>query len=168
MILRLAALAAVAFAAGNWAAPVLAADEVNVGPGLTLAGAPLAIRGVDPVALATLNAVAPGEAVRTVVHAGVAYYFASALTAEAFEAAWSAFEAAPEKYLPRYGGFCAFAVALGKKLDGDPRYADIVDGRLYLFVDAGIFARYLENPREILAKAEAAWPSIEHQAADSL
>ncbi|MGR3781384.1 MAG: YHS domain-containing (seleno)protein [Albimonas sp.] len=161
MILRLAALAAVAFAAGNWAAPVLAADEVNVGPGLTLAGAPLAIRGVDPVALATLNAVAPGEAVRTVVHAGVAYYFASALTAEAFEAA-------PEKYLPRYGGFCAFAVALGKKLDGDPRYADIVDGRLYLFVDAGIFARYLENPREILAKAEAAWPSIEHQAADSL
>lgn len=161
MILRIAALAAVAFAAGNWAAPVLAADEVNVGPGLTLAGAPLAIRGVDPVALATLNAVAPGEAVRTVVHAGVAYYFASALTAEAFEAA-------PEKYLPRYGGFCAFAVALGKKLDGDPRYADIVDGRLYLFVDAGIFARYLENPREILAKAEAAWPSIEHQAADSL
>ena len=161
MIMRLAALAAVAFAAGNWAAPVLAADEVNVGPGLTLAGAPLAIRGVDPVALATLNAVAPGEAVRTVVHAGVAYYFASALTAEAFEAA-------PEKYLPRYGGFCAFAVALGKKLDGDPRYADIVDGRLYLFVDAGIFARYLENPREILAKAEAAWPSIEHQAADSL
>lgn len=161
MILRLAALAAVAFAAGNWAAPVLAADEVNVGPGLTLAGAPLAIRGVDPVALATLNAVAPGEAVRTVVHAGVAYYFASALTAEAFEAA-------PEKYLPRYGGFCAFAVALGKKLDGDPRYADIVDGRLYLFVDAGIFARYLENPREILAKAEAAWPSIEHEAADSL
>ena len=161
MILRLAALAAVAFAAGNWAAPVLAADEVNVGPGLTLAGAPLAIRGVDPVALATLNAVAPGEAVRTVVHAGVAYYFASALTAEAFEAA-------PEKYLPRYGGFCAFAVALGKKLDGDPRYADIVDGRLYLFVDAGIFARYLENPREILAKAKAAWPSIEHQAADSL
>ena len=113
------------------------------------------------MALATLNAVAPGEAVRTVVHAGVAYYFASALTAEAFEAA-------PEKYLPRYGGFCAFAVALGKKLDGDPRYADIVDGRLYLFVDAGIFARYLENPREILAKAEAAWPSIEHQAADSL
>ena len=161
MILRLAALAAVAFAAGNWAAPVLAADEVNVGPGLTLAGAPLAIRGVDPVALATLNAVAPGEAVRTVVHAGVAYYFASALTAEAFEAA-------PEKYLPRYGGFCAFAVALGKKLDGDPRYADIVDGRLYLFVDAGIFARYLENPSEILAKAEAAWPSIEHEAADSL
>ena len=161
MILRIAALAAVAFAAGNWAAPVLAADEVNVGPGLTLAGAPLAIRGVDPVALATLNAVAPGEAVRTVVHAGVAYYFASALTAEAFEAA-------PERYLPRYGGFCAFAVALGKKLDGDPRYADIVDGRLYLFVDAGIFARYLENPREILAKAEAAWPSIEHQAADSL
>ena len=161
MILRIAALAAVAFAAGNWAAPVLAADEVNVGPGLTLAGAPLAIRGVDPVALATLNAVAPGEAVRTVVHAGVAYYFASALTAEAFEAA-------PEKYLPRYGGFCAFAVALGKKLDGDPRYADIVDGRLYLFVDAGIFARYLENPSEILAKAEAAWPSIEHEAADSL
>ncbi|SFH62510.1 YHS domain-containing (seleno)protein [Albimonas pacifica] len=161
MILRITALAAVAFAAGAWAAPVLAADEVNVGPGLTLAGAPLAIRGVDPVALATLDAVAPGDAVRTVVQEGVAYYFASALTAEAFEAA-------PAKYLPQYGGFCAFAVALGKKLDGDPRYADIVDGKLYLFVNAEIFAKYLETPQEILAKAEATWASIEHAAADSL
>ena len=61
MILRISALAAIAFAAGSWAAPVLAADEVNVAPGLTLAGAPLALRGVDPVTLASLNAVAPGE-----------------------------------------------------------------------------------------------------------
>ncbi len=43
MILRITALAAVAFAAGNWAAPVLAADEINLGPGLTQAGAPLAV-----------------------------------------------------------------------------------------------------------------------------
>lgn len=167
MILRITALAAVAFAAGNWAAPVLAADEINLGPGLTQAGAPLAIRGVDPVAPATLDAVAPGEATRTVVHEGEAHSFAYALTAEAFEA-FEAFEAAPAKYLPRQGGVRAFAVALGKKLDGDPRHADIVDGKLYLFVNADVFARRLENPREILARAEATWSSIEHVEASSL
>lgn len=51
------------------------------------------------------------------------------------------FNAGPEQYLPQYGGFCAYAVALGKKLDGDPRFADIVDGKLSLFVNAMIFER---------------------------
>jgi YHS domain-containing protein len=136
-------------------------DEVNVSKGLTLDGAPLALRGVDPVTLAMKNEVAAGVATRTVVHDGVAYYFASDTSADAFMAA-------PEKYMPQYGGYCAFAVALGKKLDGDPRYADIVDGKLYLFVNAGVFAKYKETPAEILATAEKTWGKIADKAVSSL
>ncbi|MBB94628.1 MAG: hypothetical protein CML68_08505 [Rhodobacteraceae bacterium] len=143
------------------AAPVLAKDEYNVSTGATLDGVPLALHGADPVALSTLNAVAPGEATHTVVHDGVAYYFASEISAQTFQAD-------PAAYMPRYGGFCAFAVALGKKLDGDPRYADIVDGKLYLFVNAAVFAKYKENPAGTIAKAEETWPTIKHTAADAL
>jgi len=140
---------------------VFAADEFSVTNGLSLDGVPLALRGVDTVALSTLSAVTSGDAVHTVVHDGVAYYFASEISAEKFTAD-------PAQFMPQYGGFCAFAVALGKKLDGDPRYADIVDGKLYLFVNAAIFAKYKENPEETLKKAEEMWPSIQHQAIGNL
>ena len=143
------------------AAPAVAADEYNVSSGYTLDGAGLGVHGVDTVALSTLNAVAEGDAKHAVVHDGVAYYFASTITAERFKAD-------PVRYLPQYGGFCAYAVALGKKLDGDPRYADIVDGKLYLFVNAAVFERYLADKENTLRKAEEQWPQIKHTPVEDL
>ena len=31
-----------------------------------------------------------------------------------------AFKQDPDRYVPQYGGFCAFGVSVGKKFDGDP------------------------------------------------
>ena len=138
-----------------------AADEYNVSKGLTTSGAPLGLHGVDAVALTTLNAVTEGDATHTVVHDGVAYYFASAESAQLFKQS-------PAKYAPQYGGYCAFAVSLGKKFDGDPNYADIVDGKLYLFVNDDIYRKYKKNSKRILAKAEKTWPSIQNKAVDEL
>ena len=139
------------------AGSTFAADEYNVSNGLTTSGVPLGLHGVDAVALATIHDVAEGSAKHTVVVDDTAYYFASA------EAAGQ-FEKDPDKYLPQYGGFCAFAVALGKKFDGDPRYADVLDGKLYLFVNEEVYAMYKQNRRETIRKAEARWPSIKHTA----
>jgi YHS domain-containing protein len=139
----------------------LAVDEYNVSSGVTTDGVPLGLHGVDPVALTTLGAVAEGDAAFSVVHEGASYYFASRQAAETFKSD-------PVKYLPQYGGFCAYAVAKGKKFDGDPMFADIVGGKLYLFVNAAIFKEYKKNPREILARAEKTWPSIKHKAVDEL
>ncbi|MFN3239676.1 MAG: YHS domain-containing (seleno)protein [Pseudomonadales bacterium] len=141
--------------------PAFAADEYNVSNGVTTAGAPLGLQGVDAVALTTIHDVAEGSAAHTVVVDGVAYYFQSADSAKMFEAH-------PDRYLPQYGGFCAYAVALGKKFDGDPRYADIVDGKLYLFVNAEIFAEYKKASAKILRKANKVWPSIQHTAVEAL
>ena len=154
----IAACAALAIIAPTFS---FAEDEHNVSTGVTTAGVPLGLHGVDAVTLSTLNAVAEGDAAFTVVHEGVAYYFASAESARLFKAA-------PQRYAPQYGGFCAYAVALGKKFDGDPRYADIVGGKLYLFVNAEIFAKYKKDSKRILAKAEATWPSIQHKAVKDL
>lgn len=154
-----AALTAAIFAGA--ATPATAEDEYNVSSGYTLDGVSLGVHGVDPVVLSTFNAVAEGDARHTVVHDGVAYYFASAISAEQFQAD-------PSRYLPQYGGFCAYAVALGRKLDGDPRFADIVDGRLYLFVNAAIFERYLADRENTLRNADARWPEIQHQPVEAL
>jgi len=143
------------------AGPGFAEDEYNVSTGITTAGVPLGLHGADPVALSTIHDVAEGSARHTVVVDDVAYYFASAESAETFEAA-------PEKYLPQYGGFCAFAVALGKKFDGDPRYADIVDGKLYLFVNEEIYHKYKKDWANILRNAHRTWPSIRNKAVSDL
>ena len=63
-------------------------------------------------------------------------------------------------YLPQFGGFCAFGVYVGKKLDGDVRFADIVDGKLYLFVNAAAFEKYKANSEEVIQVAYETWPGI--------
>lgn len=138
------------FSAANW---VLAADEYNVVNGLTLTGNTLGMHGVDPVSMFKSEAPMIGDAAHTAVHDGVDYYFASADTK-------AMFEADPAGFLPQFGGFCAFGVYVGKKLDGDVRFADIVDGKLYLFVNAQIFEKYLEDKATVIAGAEEKWPGI--------
>tara|TARA_R110002049_G_scaffold272614_2_gene450219 strand:- start:1632 stop:1772 length:141 start_codon:yes stop_codon:yes gene_type:complete len=44
----------------------------------------------------------------------------------------------------------------------------LVSGKLYLFVNAAIFEKYLADKEAILAKAEKVWPSIQHKAVSEL
>jgi YHS domain-containing protein len=143
------------------ATSALADDEYNVSSGVTTAGVPLGLHGVDAVALATIHDVSEGSSTHTVVVDGVAYYFASKDTARRFRQD-------PAQYLPQFGGFCAYAVALGRKFDGDPRYADIVDGKLYLFVNEEIYHKYKADQANVLRKAARTWPSIQHTAVSAL
>ncbi|GJM02607.1 MAG: hypothetical protein DHS20C08_11080 [Rhodomicrobium sp.] len=132
-----------------------AADEYNVTKGTTTTGHSLALRGNDLVALTKQNNVTPGLAKFTQIHDGVAYYFASEETKRQFAAN-------PEKYLPQFGGYCALGIALNKKLDGSPRYADIVDGKLYLLLNAAVFEAYKKDKAGTIAKANKLWPTIKH------
>lgn len=142
-------------AASNMTA--FAEDEYNTSVGTTLTGAAVALRGTDAVALAMGNHVTAGNAKFAHDHDGVAYYFAS-------EKAMKQFAANPDAYMPQYGGFCAFGVAIGKKLDADPHYADIVDGKLYVFLNAVAFGKYLEDKQGTLKMAEKNWPGMHHVA----
>ena len=150
-------LIAAAALAGSFAiAPAaFAVDEYNVSKGTTVDGQGVAFRGNDLVAMASGSGIVPGQAEHTHVHDGVAYYFAS-------EAAMTQFAATPGNYMPQYGGYCALGVALGKKLDGSPRFADIVDGKLYVFLNAAVFKAYKKDKAGILAKAASNWPGIHH------
>jgi YHS domain-containing protein len=138
-----------------------AADEYNTATGLTAAGAPLGLHGVDPVAFIEIGNRSDGTAAYTAVHDGVAYYFSS-------EANKQAFEASPTKYLPQFGGFCTFGVSVAKKFDGDPRYAAVEDGKLYVFLNEAIFNEFQKDRAGTIAKAEKNWRQIRSKDARSL
>ncbi len=138
-----------------------AADEYNTGTGLTAAGAPLGLHGVDPVAFIDIGNRIDGTALYAAVHDGVAYYFST-------EANQQAFEASPERYVPQFGGFCAFGVSVGKKFDGDPRYAAIEDGRLYVFLNEAVFHEFQKDRAGTIARAEENWRRIRSTSIASL
>ncbi len=152
-----AAALAVLIATGS----ALAADEANVAPGLTYGGLPLGLHGADPVALLDKGENEDGNASYSASHGAVAYYFAS-------EENLKAFEANPGRYAPQYGGFCAYGVSVGKKFDGDPNYAAVLDDKLYVFLNEDVFKAYLKDEVGTIEKAEGNWTGIEHIAAIDL
>ena len=130
-MIRNSTIAAIALASFVAAAPAaFAVDENNVSAGLTAAGAPLGLHGVDPVAFIKLGNRIEGTARHTAVHEGVAYYFDT-------EANLETFKADPAAYIPENGGFCTFGVSVGKKFDGDPQYAEVMDGEAVCVPERG-------------------------------
>ncbi len=155
---RLSLLAALAAA---FTAPAFAADEVNVSSGLTISGTGLAAHGHDVVAYFTAGKPTLGSDEFAVAYNGGTYRFAT-------KANLDAFKADSAKYAPAFGGFCAYGVAIGKKFDGDPRYWKIVDGRLYLNLNADIAAKWNADVPGNITKANGNWSKIHAVAATKL
>ncbi len=75
------------------------------------------------------------------------------------------FEANPIKYLPQYGGYCAYALGYKDDLvDINAETFEIRDGKLYLFYNSwGIntLKKWLkENPTELKSRADMNWEKI--------
>lgn len=141
--------------------PVHAADENNVSPGLTTMNAPLGLHGVDPVSAIELGNAFEGSAKFAATYDGVAYYFKSKDSLEKFNAS-------PQKFVPQNGGFCTYGVSVGKKFDGDPNFASIVDGKLYVFLNEDIYKLFLKDESRTIAKADKQWKKIRSISATSL
>lgn len=86
----------------------------------------LALKGYDPVAYFTEQRPMKGEPQLQHEWDGAVYRFASAKHLELFKAD-------PDRYLPQYSTLCAASVARGVKVQGQPEYWLVQDGRLYLF-----------------------------------
>jgi len=76
------------------------------------------------------------------------------------------FASNPEKYLPQYGGYCAYAIAKkGKKVNIDPETYEIRDGKLYLFYNSwgnNTLNSWLNNsPEELVLKANLNWKNLD-------
>jgi len=131
--------------------PAQAAPPPKAGPVHAEAG--LALAGHDPVAYFTDARPTPGRAELGALHDGITYRFATAANR-------AAFIAAPEKYLPQYGGYCAFGLARGYKAVIDPAAFTIAEGKLYLNYNAAIQAQWRRQQATDIARADANWPGV--------
>jgi hypothetical protein len=130
----------------------LSGDEQNVSRGATLAGPGLAAHGYDVVSFFR-GEPSVGSDKFAIAQNGATYRFAD-------QAGLDAFKADPAKYEPAYGGYCAYGAALNKKFDGDPRYWKVVDGRLYLNLNADIQSKWSEDIGGNIKKADSNWAKI--------
>ncbi|MBN2441033.1 MAG: hypothetical protein JXJ04_06795 [Spirochaetales bacterium] len=63
----------------------------------------------------------------------------------------------PEKYIPAFGGYCAFGVSLGVYFPVEIDTWEIIDGQLVLNYSQDIKKLFHENTEENLKKAKANW-----------
>ena len=113
--------------------------------------------GYDVVAYFNNNAV-KGNKKFTSTHDAIKYKFSSQENLDVFNAN-------PKKYIPQYGGYCAYAIATkGKKVSINPKTFEIRDGKLYLFYNSwGTNTLKLwdkESPTDLVKKANTNWERI--------
>lgn len=114
------------------------------------------VQGYDLVSYQTGKKPVQGNGNHIVTHEGVNYLFAN-------KANQQAFEKSPKKYLPAYGGWCAFGTSVNKKFVGDPTVWEVVDGQLYFNLDNGIKSTWIKDIPGNIKKANANWPKIKNK-----
>ncbi|GAB4373095.1 MAG: hypothetical protein Kow0062_09910 [Acidobacteriota bacterium] len=127
----------------------------------------LGAQGYDLVAYFVDGHAVRGSEKYTTSFEGVTYRFASADHL-------ALFREHPRRYLPAFGGYCAFAVAAkNAKVVPNPETFRIQDGRLLLFFNGpyqnqvvDTSAMWDENPRELLAQADQHWQALERTERD--
>ena len=97
--------------------------ESQVAPVNTTAG--IGIKGYDPVAYFIEAWPTKGSDHYSFQWKGITYRFVSAENLQRFRAD-------PDKYLPQYGGYCAYAMSIDRIADISPTEWTIFEGKLYL------------------------------------
>jgi YHS domain-containing protein len=129
-----------------------------------------AVSGYDVVAYFDLqqsevgqsqSAGVPGRADLTAEYNGAKFAFSS-------QANLDRFKADPAAYAPQFDGHCAYGVAQGGKVPGNPNLWRIVDGKLYLNITKNVVGFWEEDIPANITVAGKNWNGgLEPQAASS-
>lgn len=111
------------------------------------------IDGYDPVAFFTDNEPVKGDAQFQYSYEDAIYYFASQEHLELFKGD-------PEKYKPQFGGWCAYAVSLGRVAPIDVKTFSIVNGRLVIQHNQRAVNGWSKDVQGNLALADKYWPKV--------
>jgi YHS domain-containing protein len=149
---RFLALAA-AILSGSGAGAILLSTQASAQVDVNVDSGGLALKGYDPVAYFTRSAPTQGSPAIVATHDGATYRFAT-------QEHRRLFQASPAKYVPIYGGFCAYGVAQGYKVKIEPEAWRVVDGRLYLNYDLSIREKWAMDIPGYVRAADGHWPGL--------
>ena len=111
------------------------------------------LKGADVVAYFTDGRNQQGLPQFKSVFEGVTFHFASAEHK-------AQFDQKPEAYLPQFGGYCSYGMAMGVLKSTDPKAWQVVDGRLYLTHSPEVEEIWQQDRAGYIAMAEENWPAI--------
>ena len=144
-----AVLCALVLTAAATAIPSVAGAE----PAVNVDRKGVAIEGYDPVAYFTMSRPVKGKKDHVAAWMGATWRFASAENRDLFQND-------PEKYAPRYGGYCAYGVANNYLVKIDPKAWTVYEGRLYLNYSLKVRDQWSEDIPGNIKKADANWPEL--------
>ena len=70
------------------------------------------------------------------------------------------FKAAPEEFMPQFGGYCADGIARGFKRGSDPTVWVMVRGKLYMHYSIAVQNVWAEDIRGNIGLANENWPKL--------
>jgi len=111
------------------------------------------IDGYDAVAFFTDKKPVKGDAKFQYTYEDAIYYFAS-------QEHLDMFKANPEKYKPQFGGWCAYAVSLGRVAPIDVNTFSIVNGRLVIQHNQRAVDGWNKDIQGNLSLADKYWPQV--------
>ena len=138
---------------GAIAALLLMASPVSVFAGQFFERDGLAIMGYDPVAYVTDRKAVKGSPDLAAEYVGSTFYFSTEVHREAFAKN-------PERFVPQYGGYCAYGMAKGYKAVIDPDAFTVVGDKLYFNYSERVRAQWLLDVPGYIRKADANWPEV--------
>jgi YHS domain-containing protein len=133
---------------------LLSAEKLNID------NKQLALEGYDPVSYFS-EMPKKGYAALQIRHQEVVYYFEN-------EENRLTFSKTPEKYVPAYGGWCAWAMLDGDKVEVDPLSYKIINGKNHLYYN-GFWGDTLEKwnkkivkekEQDLITQADKNWASL--------
>jgi hypothetical protein len=116
-------------------------------------GKNVAIKGYDPVAYFAQSKPVKGLDAFTHDYMGATWWFANVADRDLFAAA-------PEKYAPEYGGYCAYGVSQGHTVSIDPEAWRIVNGKLYLNYSKSVQQKWSQDVPKYVDLANKNWPEL--------
>lgn len=144
---KIAAVFVVVFVVGCAAA--VKTGSINMDEGL-------GIKGYDPVAYFVAGKPMKGREDITVKWDGITYRFANYVNRKKFQKN-------PKRYLPQYGGFCAFGMAQNQKIDVDPLAWEVSDGKLYLNYTKKTHEVWKLNQQDNIKEANQNWMVLQYK-----
>jgi hypothetical protein len=113
----------------------------------------VAVDGTDVVAYFTQGRPVKGSEQFQLEWSGALWRFSNAVHRDQFAAD-------PAKYVPQFGGYCAWAVSRGYTAEIDPRAWKIVNGKLYLNYSLDVQEKWERDRTENILRAEKNWPAV--------
>jgi len=112
-----------------------------------------AINGYDPVAYFTEQKPVKGSKDFSYNYKKATWHFSSQQNMDLFKAN-------PDKYAPKYGGYCAYGLSNGYKAPTEADAWSIVDEKLYLNYNTEVREEWNKEQKQRIINADQNWPVV--------